>query len=113
MELMEGGKATAPVEDHPGCVKRVLNFKDRLLILQALNRAAAQGGDAKTLGRLVKLQDILDQEGVDDYYAVMDKEYGKKISAWGLALERHIRSAGADPDPGPKPQQAHDETLGR
>jgi len=108
MELIEGSKL---VDEHPGCVKRVFTFRDRMLIFQALNAATAQGADAKTLGRLVKLQETLDQEGVDDYFAVMDLEIAKRTQAWAAALERHITTQA--PDPGPRPKLTAEEQLGK
>lgn len=95
---------------HPGCVKRVLTVRDRLLIFQALNSAVAQGADPKTLARLVTLRETLDQDGVDDYFSAMEKEFAKRFQVWGEAFKAHVTAGAADP--GPKPKQTDDELLG-
>lgn len=113
MELI---KEVAEAEDvqakYPGCVKRVLSVRDRLLIFQALNGALQQGGDAKTLARLVQLREILDADGVDDYLAAIDKDYAKAIGAWGEAMKKHIADPVKNADPGPQPKRSPKDEAG-
>lgn len=97
-------------DGHPGCVKRILSVKDRLIIFQALNQAVAQGGDSKELSRLMQLRESLNQEGVDDYYAAQAKEFAKRIQVWATAFEKHIKLG--EEDPGAKPKETEQEILG-
>lgn len=110
MELIEGAKAE--VDLHPGCVKRLLTFRDRLLIFQALNAQLTQGGDAKTLGRLVKLQELLDLDGVEDYFDVLNKAEAKRLQSYASALQAHISDPTRNTDPGQKPGLTNSEELG-
>lgn len=109
MELVGGNKAT---DGHLGCVARKLTFRDRLLILQALGAAVTQGGDIKTLGRLVKIQEILDCDGVDEFFGEVNKNFAKRLQAWATLLERHIKDPVTEADPGAKPEQSEQEEAG-
>lgn len=114
MELLkskdEAEKEKIERDEHPGCVKRTFTVRDRLLIFQALNASVAQGGDAKTLARLMAARELLDQDGVDDYFAATDKAYALALNAWANEFTLFIKSG--QQDPGPKPKQTDEEIIG-
>jgi hypothetical protein len=113
---MELVKEVVEVEDdaakHPGCVKRVLSVRDRLLIFQALNQGVQQGGSPQALSRLVSARELLDSDGVDDYYEVMDLDYAKAFSAYSEAFKRHLADPVKNADPGPRPKQSEGDKIG-
>lgn len=114
MELVKDGPATEVKSEqdlHPGCVKRVLTVRDRLLIFHAVNSALAQGADAKSLARLVSLRELLDQDGVDDYFSAIDKTHAVKLQEWADKFRAFVGDRKLD-DPGQKPKLTEEELLG-
>lgn len=97
-------------ELHPGCVKRVLSMRDRVLIFQALNKDVERGGDAKTLSRLVALQEILGSEDVEEYFETIDKEQARRTGAYAKAFEKFVKEGGEDP--GPQPKISDEDMIG-
>lgn len=111
MELVktDDGK---PVDEHPGTVKRQLNFRDRLLLMTVVTEAAQKLGDLKSMNRLHKLSELLDFEGANDYFEAFDQDFAKKLSDWGSKFQAFVRDKVNNADPGQKPKRNADGERG-
>lgn len=97
---------------HPGCVKRVLNYRDRLLILNAAAESLKGKGTIVALAKFQKLNDLLDGEGVNDYFDAMDVDFTERAEAWRVAVEARMRDSKA-PKVGPRPRRTRIELRGK
>lgn len=99
-------------DPYPGCVKRVLNFRDRLIILNAVAEDLKGKGDIKSLARVQKLTELLDGEGVDIYFESMDDDFRQRVEKWVAAA----KAREANPDekhPGKRPRRTPAEQRGK
>ena len=107
MELVQD--AEAKVETHPGCVKRDLTVRDRMLIFQALGQGLQQGGSPQALSRL---RELIDSDGVEDYYEAVDKDYAMAMNAYAESFRKYVADPVKNQDPGPRPKQTNSVKIG-
>lgn len=108
----------APVEknDQPGCVKRVLNFRDRNQIMVACRawfqrNEKSDKNDEKAILRMNKVQKLLAFEETMEYFEMIEDSYAFRQAQW--QRERQAWIAGQGPNPGKKPQPTPEEQRGQ
>ncbi len=92
-------KAQDETSKYPGCVKRILNFMDRQLALEAVLRywkkpPAGQDRKCDWRGnRKIKLvKDALDQESVIDYFEAMQDALADRIEQWQKEVRAYTKA---------------------
>lgn len=101
-----------------GMVPRRLNYRDRLLILFAVNShfRKKQGAGIADSERIRKIQEILDVEGVENYFQAVSESMTEEMLAYKQAVEAQLnRQPGAPeaPKPGKKPRASKADQRGK
>jgi hypothetical protein len=120
LEFVDGDKkaeeqllAAAPKPDeHPGCVKRNLNFKDRNLAIHACRQKSNNGSD-KDIRKYERIKKALGHEEVEEYFAMISDSYEDAEVAWLKARTLYLNQKGDKPDkkrPAPTPEEQRGKT---
>lgn len=109
------------VKPSPGQTLRKLHFRDRQLILSAVQQYASRNGDRggergdesnyKALRKLARLQDILNAEEVDEWYETLEAHLRKRVSEWRTREEERLKNGNGSPPERP-PKLSDEEIAG-